>query len=236
MPFEMIAFDADDTLWDSEVFYHESQAALAALLAPYGVDRETALETLHRMEMTNLPYFGYGIKSFTLSMIEAAVESTGGKVTPEDIRAIIGLGREMERHEVRLLAHTAETLERLAATHPLMLITKGDLMDQERKIAESGIAGLFRAVKIVSDKTVETYRGLLEKHGIAPGRFLMAGNSLRSDILPVLELGGWAVLVPHPLTWSHESGDPPAGNPRFAEIENLSLLPDLVARWEQQFD
>lgn len=236
MPFEKIAFDADDTLWDSEIFYQDSQSALVSLLAAYAVDRETALSALHRMEMTNLPYFGYGIKSFTLSMIEAAVETTGGKIRPEDIKAIIGLGREMERHEVRLMAHTAATLARLAITHPLMLITKGDLMDQERKIAASGLAGHFQQIEIVSDKNVETYTGLLRKHRVSPERFLMIGNALRSDILPVLELGGWAVYVPHPLTWSHESAALPDGQRRFAQIEHLGLLPELVERWDQELD
>jgi len=229
----MIAFDADDTLWHSECFYEEAKAGLAAVLAPYGVDKETALAILHETEMGHLPLFGYGIKAFTLSMIEAAVKATSGQVRGSDVQAVIDLGRAMVGHEMRLLDHAAETVARLAESHPLMLITKGDLMDQERKIASSGLASFFDRVEIVSDKTREVYARLLERHGVAPERFLMVGNSMRSDILPVLELGGCGVYVPYELVWVHEHGEVPAGvDGRYYEIDHLGQLPGLVARLE----
>jgi putative hydrolase of the HAD superfamily len=232
MHFETIAFDADDTLWHSEVFYQENEAALVDLIAPYGVKRQVLLEVLHRVEIDNLGPFGYGIKGFTLSMIDAAIEATSGKVSTQDIQKIIALGRAMTEHELRLLEHSQAAVAQLAESRPLMLVTKGDLQDQERKIAASGLAGYFKYVEIVSDKNTETYAALLRKHGLRPERFLMVGNSMRSDILPVLEMGGWAVYVPHELTWAHERRPAPEANQRFYEIEHLGLLEELVAKIE----
>ncbi len=235
MKLEMIAFDADDTLWHSESYYHDAQNAFADMLAPYGVEKETAFEVLHRVDISNLPAFGYGIKGFIISMVEAAVEATGGRIHAEAIQKIVGLGREMTRHEIRLLDHSAETVALLAKDYPLMLITKGDLMDQERKLADSGLESSFQQVEIVSDKTSGVYAALLRRHGLAAERFLMVGNSMRSDILPVLELGGQAVHVPYALTWIHESGTAPvSANGRFHEIEHLGLLPELVKQIEQR--
>jgi putative hydrolase of the HAD superfamily len=232
MRFDVIAFDADDTLWHSEVFYQDTQSALVSLLAPYGVDSQAALEILHRIEIANLDPFGFGIKGFTISMIEAAIEATAGEVSTVDIRAIIELGKAMTGHELRLLDYSAETLAQLAKSHRLLLITKGDLMDQERKIAASGLASYFWGVEIVSDKNPETYAALLRKYSLTPEGFLMVGNSLRSDILPVLEMGGWAVYIPYALTWMHETGVAPAASQRFYEIEHLGLLPELLAEIE----
>jgi putative hydrolase of the HAD superfamily len=232
MRFDVIAFDADDTLWHSESYYQDAQSTLVTLLAPYGVDREAGLDILHRIEIANLDAFGFGIKGFTLSMIEAAIEASGGKVSAMDIRTILDLGRAMIGHEIRLLDHSSEAVAQLAKTYMLLLVTKGDLIDQERKIAASGLASHFRGVEIVSEKNRETYTALLKKHQLVPERFLMVGNSMRSDILPVLELGGWAVYVPHPLTWAHETGDAPAENHRFYEIEHLGKLPRLIKEIE----
>lgn len=236
MHFDVIAFDADDTLWHSETYYHDTQAALTAIMAPYHVDAQRALDVLHQIEIANLPSFGFGIKGFTISMVEAAIEATGGKISTADIRAIIDLGRAMTAHEIRLLDQTGEVVEALAKSHTLMLVTKGDLMDQERKIAGSGLAGYFQQVEIVSDKTPEVFRGLLRKHQLHPERFLMIGNSMRSDILPVLEIGGWAVYVPYALTWAHEIAEAPSGTHRFFEIAHLGQLPDLVTQIENGYD
>lgn len=233
MRFDVIAFDADDTLWHSESFYQDTGAALAGLLASYGVDRQTTLDILHRIEVANLPAFGFGIKGFTISMIEAAIEATSGEVSATDIRAIIELGRAMTGHELRLLDHSAEAVAQLAESYSLMMITKGDLMDQERKSAASGLASYFKHIEIVSDKSPETYTAVLNKYGLVPDRFLMIGNSIRSDILPVLEIGGWAVYVPYPLTWAHETGTAPVADHRFFEIDHLGLLPELIARIER---
>jgi putative hydrolase of the HAD superfamily len=232
MHFDTIAFDADDTLWHSEVFYKENEAALVGLIAPYDVERQDLLDVLHRIEIANLSAFGYGIKGFTISMIEAAIEATSGKVSTRDIQTIIALGRAMTEHELRLLEHSHNAVAQLAKSHLLMIVTKGDLMDQERKIAASGLAGYFRYVEIVSDKNPETYTTLLRKHGLKPEGFLMVGNSMRSDILPVLEMGSWAVYVPHELTWAHERRPAPEENQRFYEIEHLGLLAELVAKIE----
>lgn len=228
---EWVAFDADDTLWHSERFYHEAQQRFAELLAPYGFEPTASLARLHDIEMSNLPTFGYGIKGFILSMIDAAVDLTGGQVRGEDIRALVNLGRWMAANEIILLDHVRETVEQLSTRYPLMLVTKGDLMDQERKISLSGLAPYFKNIEIVSDKTREIYAMLLGKYRVEPGNFVMVGNSLRSDILPVLELGGTAVYVPYEITWAHEANVTLPETPgRFYQIGDLSELPELLVK------
>jgi putative hydrolase of the HAD superfamily len=230
MPFDWIAFDADDTLWHNEKFYQAAQQAFAARLGPYGVTPEAALAALHQTEIANLATLGYGIKGFLVSMLETAIQVTEGRISAVELQTIIDLGRAMLTHEVTLLEGSAAAVAALAATYPLMLITKGDLMDQERKINASGLAPYFRQIEIVSEKTAEVYAGLLRKHQIEAGRFLMVGNSLRSDILPVLELGGAAVYVPSALGWAYEGGELPTGvDGRFGELAHLGLLPAWVA-------
>ncbi len=229
--FDVIAFDADDTLWQSERVYVSAQAELRTLLERYGV--EGIDEQLHATEMRNLRHFGYGIKGFALSMIEAAVGATDGRIGGRDVLAIIDLAKRMLSADVELLDQVEETLALLAASYELMLITKGDLHDQEAKISRSGLAERFGRIEIVSDKSRESYGALLRRHGIAPGRFVMVGNSLRSDILPVLGIGATAVYVPHELTWSHESAaSPAAGTPGYHEIEHIGLLPALLEELE----
>ncbi len=226
--FQVVAFDADDTLWHNERLYAATQERFRTLLARYH-SAEWVDERLYQTEMRNLRHFGYGIKAFALSLIETAVELTEGRIAADEIQAIIGWAKGMLTADVELLPHAAEAVAALAGAYPLMLITKGDLLDQEGKIARSGLAAHFRHVEIVSDKTREGYEALLRRHGIAPDRFLMVGNSLRSDILPVLAIGGTAVHVPHELTWAHEVVEaPPAGQPGFHAIEHLGLLPALV--------
>jgi putative hydrolase of the HAD superfamily len=200
----VIAFDADDTLWHTEYYYREAERAYQALLSPYGITPEILMPVFHGIEINNLAYFGYGIRGFILSMIEAAVQVTNGQVRGADVAAIIEIGRGMTSHEIRLLDGVEEALARLADRR-LLLITKGDLLDQENKISRSGIGSYFPVVEILSDKTEGAYAALLEKHAISPEQFLMVGNSLRSDIAPVLALGGYAVHVPYPMSWAHES-------------------------------
>ncbi len=197
--FEIIAFDADDTLWQTERLYVEAQAKLRAMLSRYIAD-EGMDERLYETEMRNLDHFGYGIKAFALSMIETAIEMTDGRVSAQDIQSIIDNARAMMVAEIDLIEQAPAAVAALAADHTLMLITKGDLHDQETKIARSGLAGHFRFVEIVSSKKVETYRSILARHNVAPSRFLMVGNSLPSDILPVLELGASAVYIPWEVT------------------------------------
>lgn len=231
--FEMIAFDADDTLWHTEHLYAAAQVQFKALLAQYH-SPEWVEARLYETEMRNLAHFGYGIKAFALSMIETAVELTEGRISGADIQTIIDAARGMLTAEVELLDHAAETVAALAQIYPLMIITKGDLLDQESKIGRSGLAGYFGQVEIVSDKTQAGYAALLKRHGLTPERFVMVGNSLRSDILPVLALGAAAVYVPHAVTWAHEAAElPPAEQPGFYQIEHLGQLPALLAQCEQ---
>ena len=230
--FDLIAFDADDTLWYNERLYVRAQARLRDLLAPY-VARELMDASLYETEMRNLADFGYGIKAFTLSMIETAIELSGGRISAREIQQIIHSAREMIMADVELIDHAAESLAALAPRHALMLITKGDLRDQETKLSRSGLADFFRFVEIVSDKTGETYRSILERNATSPDRFLMVGNSLRSDILPVLELGGQAAYIPQEVTWVHESvGALPTDHPGFHALQNIGQLPELVKRLE----
>lgn len=228
--FDLIGLDADDTLWHTERLYANAQAQFKELLAHYHPP-EWIEERLYLAETRNLEHFGYGIKAFALSMIETAIELTEGQIAGRDLQVLIDIARAMLAADVELLEHAAETVAQLAATYDLMLITKGDLLDQENKIARSGLAPYFRQIEIVSNKTRESYQALLNKHAIAPRRFLMVGNSLRSDILPVLALGGSAVYIPYAITWTHEvAGPPPRDHPGFYELAHLGLLPGLLAQ------
>ncbi len=231
--FQIIAFDADDTLWHNERLYVRAQSKLKALLADY-VAEDGMDQRLYETEMRNLGHFGYGIKAFTLSMIETAIELTDGRISARHIQQIIEGAREMLAADIELLDHVAETLGLLSETHRLMLITKGDLMDQETKIARSGLEQHFQFIEIVSDNSIQTYRNILARHSTEPRDFLMVGNSLRSDILPVLEIGASAVYVPQELTWVHEAGETPTTQAGFHQIKHLGELPGLVERLESQ--
>jgi len=226
--FHVIAFDADDTLWQTEELYVRVQTDFQQMLAQYHPP-EWIEAQLEQAESRNIQHFGYGIKSFALSMIETAVELTEGRITGADVRTIVGWAKGMLASDVELLEYVADTIQTLAGTHTLMLITKGDLRDQERKIAGSGLAAHFQEIEIVSDKTPATYARILKRYKIAPEQFLMVGNSLKSDVLPVLAVGAQAVHVPHPLTWAHEAADPPpAGTRGYYELANLGELPALL--------
>ena len=222
-----IAFDADDTLWHNERYFQISQDRFQDLLAPYS-DPDHLSDRLLASERRNVGRYGYGIKGFTLSMIETAIEVTEEKVPANVIRELIAVGQDMLAHPIDLLPGVAEVLETLAATHRLMIITKGDLLDQERKIAQSGLGDLFHAVEIVSEKTPKNYSRIFQAHGITADQAMMVGNSMKSDVLPVLEIGGWGFHVPHDLTWALEHADKPAGHTRFREIPTLSDLPSLI--------
>jgi len=176
--FEVVAFDADDTLWHNERLYANAQSKFRALLAQYH-SPEWINARLYEAELRNLPHFGYGIKAFALSMIETAVELTEGRIAGHDIQVIIDAAKQMLAAEVELLDYTAETVARLSGPYALMLITKGDLRDQETKIARSGLASYFRSIEIVSEKSPECYADLLKRHAVSPERFVMVGNSLR---------------------------------------------------------
>ena len=228
--FDVIAFDADDTLWENERLYSSAQASLVELLARYHPP-EWINERLYQTEMRNLEHFGYGIKAFALSMVETTVELTDGCISGTELQTLIDMVKEMLHAKVDVMDHVTETLAQLKTKYTLMLLTKGDLFEQENKIARSGLQDCFRYIEIVSKKTVPVYKDLLEKLSIDPKRFLMVGNSLRSDILPLLELGAHAVYIPHELTWQHEHSDPPpAGQAGFYQLEHIGQLPVLLER------
>jgi len=224
----VIAFDADDTLWHNENIYLDTHEKFKQLLRQYH-NEEWIQQRLNETEIRNLQHFGYGIKGFTLSMIETAIELSEGRVGGNEIQTIIEFGKEMTQAPVELLEGVAETIAQLAASYELMLITKGDLFDQEAKIARSGLGDCFRHIEVVSEKGVETYKRIIAKHGIAPERFLMVGNSLKSDILPVIAMGGQAVYIPYRTTWVHERvAENELETKQYVELQHISLLPDLL--------
>jgi putative hydrolase of the HAD superfamily len=227
----LIGFDADDTLWHNETIFARVHERYRALLASHH-DAATVDRTLLSTERRNLELYGYGVKGFTLSAIETAIELTSGKISATEIRQLIALGQEMLAHPVELLEGVAETLAGLARSHRLIVITKGDLRDQQRKLEKSGLRAHFHAVEIVSEKDEGTYAALLRRHGVAPERFLMVGNSVKSDILPVLALGGAGVHIPYHLQWELDHAEaPPAAAGRFFPVKHIGSVPDVVAQW-----
>ena len=222
-----IGFDADDTLWQNEFFYKLTQERFAELLGDHA-NPEHLSERLLAAEKKNLKLYGFGIKGFTLSMIETAIEVTNGKAPGSIIADILAAGREMLVHPVETLPHARETLAALASDYRIVLVTKGDLFDQERKLAASGLGELFDGVEIVSAKTPETYRRVFTRYGDGPERAMMVGNSLRSDIVPAIAAGSWGVYVPHELNWVLEHDEPPQDTARFRQIAGLDELPDIV--------
>lgn len=228
IPISTIAFDADDTLWHNERFFRLTQERFAALLADY-TDRDHLSERLLAAERRNVGRYGFGIKGFVLSMIETALDVTEDRVPARVVRDLIAAGQEMLAHPIELLPHVRETVEALKQDHRLLVITKGDLLDQERKVAQSGLGDLFDGVEIVSEKTAETYRTIFRRRGIAPPSAMMVGNSLKSDVLPAIAAGAFGTHVPHDLTWALEHEDAPEGHPRFRRIRHLGELPDLAA-------
>ena len=222
-----IGFDADDTLWRHEDFYRQTEERLIARLAEHGGSAELSLKLLE-IERRNLPLYGYGVKAFTLSMIETAIEASGGRAPAALIDEILAAGRELLRHPIEVFPHVRETLTELAGAYRLILITKGDLFDQERKLEESGLAQFFDAVEIVSDKNPSTYARVFTRHADGPARAMMVGNSLRSDVIPVIEAGGWGVHVPHAVTWAMERAEPPVNAPRFRQLAHLGELAKMI--------
>lgn len=222
-----IGFDADDTLWQNEAFFRLTQERFTALLADHAAP-DHLVEHLEAAERRNLGHYGFGVKGFTLSMIETAIEVTEGRVPARVIGDLIAAGREMLEHPIQLLPLARATVTALAADYRVILITKGDLLDQERKLAQSGLGDLFQAVEIVSDKTESAYRAIFARHGTGADQAMMVGNSLKSDVLPALAAGSWGVHVPHGLTWALERAEPPQDHRRFHVLPDLGGLPALV--------
>lgn len=221
-----IGFDADDTLWHNERFFSLTQTRFAELLADH-TDRTTLMARLLAAERRNLPHYGFGIKGFTLSMIETAIEVTDGRVPAQVIAQLLEAGRDMLSHAVELLPHAAETVEALRMQFKIVLITKGDLLDQERKLAQSGLRELFHGVEIVAAKTPEIYTRIFAQHGTGADHGLMVGNSMASDVIPMITAGGWGVFAPHGQTWDIEHAEPPE-HLKYREIKDLGALPDLI--------
>jgi putative hydrolase of the HAD superfamily len=221
-----IAFDADDTLWHNERGFKLTQNRFSELLAEF-TSRDGLQDRLLSAERRNLGIYGFGVKGFVLSMVETAIEVTDGAVPTAVIAELLSMGRDMLSDPVELLPGVRDAIEQLRQTAEIVLITKGDLLDQERKLAQSGLGDLFDAVEIVSDKTADVYARIFARHDTA--HQMMVGNSVRSDVIPAIEAGAWGVHVPHELTWGYENADAPVTHRRFREILTLRELPDLVA-------
>lgn len=227
MAITLVALDADDTLRHHETFFRLTQDSFSALLTQYA--EPAALSALlEATERRNLGVYGYGAKGFTLSMLETALAISDDRVSGPVLAEILGLGKELMRHPVEPLPGVRAALEELAGLARLVLVTKGELFHQEAKLAASGLGALFSAVEVVSDKTPDVYRRIFDRHGTGPAAAVMAGNSVRSDVLPVLEVGGYAALVPYPLVWAHEAAEVPHGHARFRVLQGLGELADWV--------
>ncbi len=225
-----VAFDADDTLWHHQNLFEETQEKFRALLRPYHPDAWIN-ENLHDTEMRNLRHFGYGVKGFMLSMVETAIQLTEGRIQGSEIQKILDLGKDMLERPVELMPGVAQVLATLAQQFELMVITKGDLFDQETKLARSGLGAHFSTIEVVSEKNAATYAAILKRHSIGPAHFLMVGNSLKSDIEPVLQIGGRAVHIPYELQWSHDQVEGMSANTHdYFEITALSELPGLLKK------
>jgi putative hydrolase of the HAD superfamily len=224
----LVGFDADDTLWRSEDYYRDAQAEFERIVGTY-VDLEDAHDRLYAVEKRNIALFGYGAKGMTLSMIEAAVEITESRISAHDVHRIVELGKSVLQHPVELLPGIVDAVETISRDYPVVLITKGDLFHQEAKVRESGLSDLFRRIEIVSEKDTATYSRLLAEFALAPEQFAMIGNSLRSDIVPVLELGGCGVYMPYRVTWAHEAETaPPSALERLRSVSEPAELAAAV--------
>lgn len=224
-----LGFDADDTLWHNERVFRLTEERFAGLLSNY-TDKDRLNERLLAAERRNVLHYGYGVKGFTLSMIETAIEVTGGEVHADVIAEILEAGRDMLNHPVEPLPYVEEALQAVKGDYRLVLITKGDLFDQERKITASGLDIHFDGIEIVSEKSVTTYETLFARHGSGPREAMMIGNSLKSDILPALEAGAFGAHIPYDFTWVLEQAEDPLGADRFHRLDHIGKVPHLLAR------
>ena len=233
MPLDLVAFDGDDTLWHNERSFLEGRRRFHRMLANAGVDLTEAQldEHVNLVEVANIDYFGYGVSSFALSLIEVAVDLTDGRVTGDDLMEVVALAKQMMVEDIEVFPRVHEVLAEVAAAYPVMLITKGDLLHQTSKLDRSGLRDAFQFVEVVSHKKPETYREILRRHRIDPDRFLMVGNAIRSDVLPVVEAGGWAAHIPAALSWSHEHADvPPEAHGRYFQIGAFEQVLEVIQR------
>jgi len=222
---KVIGFDADDTLWENGVHFKEMEATCCQLMEAY-VSADEMSRLLYRIEQQNMPWYGYGVMAFTLSLIEACIEGSGGRVPASVIKRILNLGRDVLGRPIRLLSGVKQVLPLLQSHYKLIVVTKGDLLDQERKLSASGLLPYFHHIEVVTEKHVSNYSRLFEVLDVRPCEFLMVGNSLRSDIVPVLALGGKAVHIPQPEVWAHENADIP--NQEYMTIRSMDDLPAIL--------
>ncbi|HEY3949272.1 HAD family hydrolase [Phenylobacterium sp.] len=227
MAITTVGLDADDTLWHNETIFRLTQDRFRALMADYA-EPEFLDARLAEVERRNLALYGYGVKGFTLSLIETAMDVTVGQPPGRMIADILAAGREMLSHPVEPLPGVPQALDELSRRYRLVLITKGDLLHQEQKLAASGLGELFVGVEIVSEKDAATYERVFSRYGTGAGEAAMCGNSLRSDVIPALDAGAYAAHIPYPLTWAHEVAEPPVGHPRFAELASIAEFPGWV--------
>ncbi|AJA68449.1 HAD family hydrolase [Myroides odoratimimus] len=226
-PFKVVAFDADDTLWVNEPFFNEAEKAFCILMEDY-LTHQSISQILFKTQIDNLPLYGYGIKGFTLSMVEAANIISKGTVSPKVISRVIAIGKDLLTKPVELLDDVEQVLKELQGKYKLVVATKGDLKDQHRKLHKSGLGAYFHHIEVMTDKEEIDYQKLLGRLDIKPEEFIMIGNSLRSDVLPVLELGGHAVHVPFHTTWLHEHVDHEIVHPNFTSIKKLSEIKEIL--------
>ncbi|MET0331558.1 MAG: HAD family hydrolase [Dyella sp.] len=228
---ELVGFDGDDTLWHSEGYYQAAHAEFERIVGGYVDLADLRLhERLLAVERGNLALFGYGAKGMTLSLLETAIELTQARISAHDLHRIITIGKDVLAHPVELLPGIRAAVEAVAARHRIVLITKGDLFHQEQKVARSGLAELFQRIEIVSEKDQTAYRRVLAQFpGVSMDRFAMVGNSLRSDIAPVVDLGGWGVYMPYHVTWAHEIDTSFNGSPRVVEVTEPAAIVGAVA-------
>ncbi len=227
MRFDLICLDADDTLWGHESYFQDAARRYQALLAAF-IDPAQSEARLTEAEGRNLALYGYGVKGFTLSMLETALEIAGDALPAATVKDILAIGRDLMRHPITPMAGVARTLPALRQRARLVLVTKGDLFHQESKLAASGLGEHFEGVEIVSDKTAPVYARIFARYGADPARALMVGNSLRSDILPALATGAYAVHIPHEFEWAHERAQAPDGERRFAVLNAFAELPAWI--------
>lgn len=224
---KIIGFDADDTLWVNEPFYQDVEKEFCQILKPYRSEKETSAE-LFKTEMQNLEIYGYGAKGFILSMVETALRETNGKITPEEINSILETGKTLLTMPIQLLDEVEEVLQKLQGRYKLILVTKGDLLDQEQKLIKSGLSRYFHHIEIMSDKHENNYKKLLAHLEIEPHQFLMVGNSVKSDILPVINIGAKAIHVPFEVTWQHENNHEVADSESFITVSEISEILNLL--------
>ncbi len=224
---KVIGFDADDTLWVNEPFYQEVEKKFCQIMKPYLIEKETSAE-LFKTEMQNLKIYGYGAKGFLLAMIETSLRATQGKITTTEINKIIEIGKTLLTMPIHMLAGVEEVLQKLQGQYILILVTKGDLLDQERKLQDSGLIDNFHHIEIMSDKHENNYKKLLSRLDIKPEEFLMVGNSIKSDILPVINIGAKAVHVPFEVTWQHESNHSTPDSETFITISEISEILNIL--------